>query len=192
MRLRTALLDTLIGLAAGLIATRVTGTVQGILWRLMPEDAKREEAQASLPLDPSQTAARRLARLAGVELTGKALEQGGWLVHYATGLGWTPVYMLLRRWGGMHPAGAAIVCGGAMALVLDEGLVPALKLSRGPRVYPWQTHARGFVTHIAFGVLVAAAVEMLWQPTRRAGSLARRRRFRHRCRHLSLGWRRGP
>ncbi|MCA1972300.1 MAG: hypothetical protein LDL44_05630 [Caenispirillum sp.] len=176
MRLRTVLLDSLIGLAAGLIATRITGTVQGILWRLMPEDARQEETDAALPLDPSQTAAKRLARLAGVELTGKGLETGGWIVHYATGLGWTPVYMLLRRWGGLHPAGAALVCGSAMALVLDEGLVPALKLSRGPRAYPWETHARGFVTHIAFGVLVAAAVETLRHPARRTGSISRRRR----------------
>lgn len=174
MRLRTAILEALVGLAAGLIATRVVGIVQKVLYDAMPDRVKRQETAASPALDPSQMAAKKLAALFGVDLRGKALENGGWAVHYATGLGWTPVYMMLRRWGGLHPAGAALVCGSAMALVLDEGVVPALKLSRGPRAYPWQTHARGLVNHIAFGVVVAAAVEMLWQPARRV----RRRRRR--------------
>lgn len=167
MRLRAFVIDSLVTAAAGLVATHLTNTVQAVLARLMPADAQRREEEAALPLDPSQMAARRAAGLLGIDLRGKALENGGWVVHYATGLGWTPVYVLLRRYGRLHPGGAALVCGGAMALLLDEGLVPALGLARGPQAYPWETHARGLVTHLAFGVLVAAAVELLWTGSRR-------------------------
>jgi hypothetical protein len=45
-----------------------------------------------------------------------------------------------------------------MWLVADEGAVPALGLTPGPRAFPWQTHARGLAAQLVFG-LVAETVQ---------------------------------
>ena len=49
--------------------------------------------------------------------------------------------------------------GAAMSLIVDEGMTPLFGFSAPNRDYPLSTHPRGFATHLAFGLGVAATAE---------------------------------
>jgi uncharacterized membrane protein YagU involved in acid resistance len=80
-------------------------------------------------------------------------------VHYGAGLACGPVYGFLRRFSGMEPLGAGVVTGAAMSLLVDEALTPALGYAAPSRDYPTATHARGFIAHLLFGLVIAATAE---------------------------------
>lgn len=147
--------DIAIGLAAGLVATRLTAPIQNILYRLTPESVKQREEQVS-PGTPTQVAAKKVAKALRAELDEQETERAASAIHYGSGIPWGAVYALLRRHSGMTPAGAALATGATMSLVLDEALTPAMGFSAPNRAYPTLTHARGFLAHLAFGAVAAA------------------------------------
>lgn len=57
---------------------------------------------------------------------------------------------------------SALLAGAAMSLVMDEGLSPALGFSAPNHKYPLATHARGMITHLLFGLALAASAEALY------------------------------
>src|SRR3954454_21921686 len=118
---QTLLADVAIGCVSGLVATKVYGLVQEALYRPMPRDVKRQEEKVR-PGPSSQVAASRMAESLGCPLDEQERELAGRTLHYGVGIGWGPVYGLLRRHGGM-PAGA--LTGAFLWLILDEGVVPA-------------------------------------------------------------------
>lgn len=156
--------DVAIGLAAGLVATSMTGPIQKLLYRITPEPVKRREERVR-PSSPTQVAARKAAAAAGANPTQKQLEHAATAIHYGSGLPWGVVYAFLRRHSGMTPAGAALATGASMSLILDEALTPAMGFSAPDRDYPAATHMRGFVAHLAFGAIAAAAAEALYRLT---------------------------
>lgn len=159
------LADVAIGLTAGLVATRMTGSIQKILYKLMPESVKRREEQVR-PGSPTRVAARKLAAAAHVSLTEQQAESAATAIHYGSGVPWGTVYTFLRRHSGMTPLGAALASGASMSLILDETLTPAMGFSAPDRDYPAATHIRGFIAHLAFGAAVAATAELLYRLTR--------------------------
>lgn len=54
-----------------------------------------------------------------------------------------------------------------MSVIADELMTPALGFSAPYREYPLAAHARGFVGHLAFGLVVAATFETGWALLRR-------------------------
>ncbi len=52
--------------------------------------------------------------------------------------------------------------------MFDEGLTPAAGFSAPNRAFSWQTHARAFVAHLAFGVTLAVLVVASWRIVPRA------------------------
>jgi hypothetical protein len=68
------------------------------------------------------------------------------------GAGMGIAYVLAaRRWPlGWLTGGATF--GALYFLLMDEGVSPALGLVGDNKRYPWQSHARGFAAHMAFGV----------------------------------------
>ena len=101
------LADVAIGLTAGLVATRMTGSIQKMLYKLMPESVKRREEQVR-PGSPTRVAARKLAAAADVSLTEQQAESAATAIHYGSGVPWGTVYTFLRRHSGMTPLGAAL------------------------------------------------------------------------------------
>jgi uncharacterized membrane protein YagU involved in acid resistance len=159
---RTLLVDVAVGLAAGLVATKVYGFAQQAFYRPMPRHVRREE-QRVRPAPSSQVAAAKTAESLGYPLDEQQRKLAGSAVHYGLGAAWGPVYTLLRRHGGMQPLGAGILTGATLSLIVDEGLTPALGFSPPNRDYPALTHARGFLNHLAYGVAVAVAAEALYR-----------------------------
>jgi hypothetical protein len=156
---RALWVDIAIGLLAGLVATQVTNYAQRPLRRMTPASVHRHEKRVRPGASSSQVAARRLCEVMDVPSSRPWEAIGGQAIHFATGMGWGPVYGLLRRYGGLPPAGAALASGAAMSLILDEILVPALGLSAPCRRYPPLTRIRGLVAHLIYGGAVALAAE---------------------------------
>lgn len=163
-RIGTLLVDVAIGLAAGLVATRIYGVVQEALYRATPGHVRRREERVR-PAPSSQVAAEKTAAGVGYALDERQRDLAGTAVHYGLGVAWGPVYGLLRRHGGMRPLGAGVLTGATLSLIVDEGLSPALGFSAPNRSYPALTHVRGVLNHLAYGAAVAATAEALYRLT---------------------------
>jgi putative membrane protein len=61
-------------------------------------------------------------------------------------------------------AGAGLPFGVAFWLVVDEGAVPLLGLSKGPMEYPLSTHAYALASHFVYGL----TAELVRRSVRRA------------------------
>ena len=119
MKNGTYLLDIGVGLLAGLVATKVTEYAQRALWAATPEETRQRE-QRVRPGPPFRLAAEKSADLAGLDLDEKATMAAGMTFHYASGVGWGPVYCVMRRAAGMDSLGAGIAAGTSMSIILDE------------------------------------------------------------------------
>ena len=161
-----------IGLLAGLVATQATNYAQGPLRRLTPDSVARREEKVGPGAPSSRVAAQKTGRALAASLTAREEAAFGTAIHLATGMVWGPVYGLLRRYGGLHPFGAALISGAAMSLVLDEGMVPVLGLSAPNRDYPAWTRVRGFLAHLVYGAAVASATEALGRLIKRPNGSA--------------------
>lgn len=159
---RTLAADIVIGVVAGLVATKVTDWAQAALYSVTPADVREKEDRVR-PGPPAEIAAEDMANRLGVRLDEKARGRAGNVVHYALGALWGPVYGRLRRNTRIGAPGAALISGAAMSLMIDEGLTPALGYSAPNRDYPVLTHVRGFAGHLVFGAVNAAVAEALYR-----------------------------
>lgn len=154
------LVDMVSAAIAGYVGVKSTNYSAVELNRLMPAGVKAKEA-AVREGPTAQVAARKMAALASVHIEGKRLQLAGNVLHYGLGMAWGGVYMAYRRLSGMSPLGAGIACGASLSLIMDEGVSPAFGFSAPDRSFPLTTHLRGLLTHLVFGLTVAATVEGL-------------------------------
>lgn len=153
-------IDWVAGLAGGYLATKVTDRAQRALWRATPQPEKAREPD--LPEGSSAgAAARQLSQQVDAVPTERQLQLTKRGIHYGLGISWGWTYCLLRRYSGMSAPGAGIATGMILSLVVDEALNPALGITARSRTYPVSAHVRGFLTHIVYGLSVAAAAEAL-------------------------------
>jgi hypothetical protein len=152
--------DWAVALAAGYVATKITDQAQRALWQATPECEKARE-----PDVPDGSSARSAARLlcewCSIEPTHERLSRLKTVVHYGLGLGWGSIYGFLRRRDSMRPLAAGVLTGTSLSLVIDEALNPLLGITPPAHRYPASSHARGFLTHLIYGLAVAAAAEGL-------------------------------
>jgi uncharacterized membrane protein YagU involved in acid resistance len=166
MAVRDTAVDLAVGVAAGFVATKVTDRVQRSLYRLTPESEKAREPR--FPKGSSaMVAAQKTAELLDVEPDKDGLRALKSAIHYGLGLGWGGLYGLLRRHSQMTPIGAGTVTGASLSLIIDEALNPALGITAPSHRYPVSSHVRGFLTHIIYGLVLAAAAEGLYRLTDR-------------------------
>jgi uncharacterized membrane protein YagU involved in acid resistance len=83
------------------------------------------------------------------------------LVHYLTGAAFGAVFGVLARRVTAPPLLAGVAFGAAVWLVNDEGVIPALGLSRKPWEYPTSTHAKALASHLVFGTAMDAGYRVL-------------------------------
>jgi hypothetical protein len=155
------------GAIAGLAATWAMGQVTSALYEAEGPDAQQRESDARGGRTAYESAANKLARAAGVELSEQQQSQGGSLIHWITGTTAGAKYALLRQHWRPATAGYGAAYGLAFFLVIDEMLNPALGLTPGPASFPWQTHARGAVGHVTFGYVNESVLWLLDQATDR-------------------------
>jgi len=153
--------DLLKGAIAGAVATWVMGAVTNAMYAREDRWVRRQEDDARGGKTAYGVAAERAAAALGATLGDKRREQLGSAVHWALGIGAGAAYAVLRR--RFEPIGRAAGFGFGTAFwaAIDEGLVPALGLTPGPRAFPWQTHARGLAGHLTFGTVTDGTLRLL-------------------------------
>ena len=95
------------------------------------------------------------------KLTKREKKLGGTAVHYTLGTGVGGLYGAAAEFAPEVTAGAGLPFGAVFWLVVDEGAVPLLGLSKGPTSYPPATHLYALASHFVFGLtteLVRGAV----------------------------------
>ena len=88
----------------------------------------------------------------GHSLTVKEKEIAGPIVHYAVGTTAGAVYGVAAECEPNVTTLAGIPFGAAFWMVVDEGALPLLGLTKGPTAYPISTHAYALASHLVFGL----------------------------------------
>lgn len=78
------------------------------------------------------------------------MQTAGMVFHYVFGVGWGPVYCLMRHTAGMGSLGAGVAAGMSMSINLDELVTPA-------------AHVRGLLGHLVYGLALAGTAEVLYR-----------------------------
>ena len=153
--------DLIKGAIAGAVATWVMGKLTSELYDREDRWVRRQEDDARGGKSSYGIAAKKAAQALGTSLNDTRTEQAGSVIHWALGMGAGAAYAVLRR--RFHSVGriAGVGFGTAFWAVVDEGLVPALGLTPGPRAFPWQTHARGLAGHLTFGAVTDRTLRLL-------------------------------
>ena len=110
-------------------------------------------------------AGRRLAGAVGRAVTDAEAARIGHVVHRSLGVSYGIAAAALVR-AGIGPLRAGIMAGAAAFLLVDEGVNSAF-FTPPPRAYPLQSHLRGVVGHLAYGVVAGTMLAV----ARRLGAL---------------------
>lgn len=153
--------DLLKGAIAGAVATWVMGKVTSLMYAREDRGARRREDEARKGKTAYGVAAEKAAHAAGTDLADEQREKMGSAIHWALGIGSGAAYAVLRRRFHMVGRAAGLGFGTAFWAAIDEGLVPALGLTKGPGAFPWQTHARGLAGHVSFGAVADGTLRVL-------------------------------
>jgi len=107
--------------------------------------------------EPQDDAAMRLANaisvgLSGHELTRGEKHTGGTALHYAYGVSMGALYGAAAELAPVVAAGAGLPYGVSIWVVADEGIVPALGLSKQSSEYPLSVHAYALASHAVYGL----------------------------------------
>jgi hypothetical protein len=161
------------GIAGGLAAAWAMNQFQALLSRLAgeeershgaqslqqgsPEHGVGRELQAEGKDDAADDAAGRLANAVSVKVSGRELTAGekevaGAGFHYAMGVTSGAIYGALSEIAPQVRVGAGLPFGALVWLTADEGIVPALGLSKSAKEYPLSIHLYAFTSHLVFGL----------------------------------------
>jgi hypothetical protein len=86
------------------------------------------------------------------KLTQSEKKIAGPAVHYILGTGVGGLYGAAAEMAPKVTAGSGLPFGAVFWLVVDEGAVPLLRLSKGPTAYPLSTHAYALSSHFVYGL----------------------------------------
>jgi putative membrane protein len=161
------------GIAGGLAAAWAMNQFQALLSRLAGEQERSHgaqslqrgspthglarELQAEGKDDAADDAAGRLANAVSVRASGRELTPGekelaGTGFHYAMGATSGAIYGALSEIVPQVRMGAGLPFGALVWLTADEGIVPALGLSKSAKEYPLSIHLYAFSSHLVFGL----------------------------------------
>jgi hypothetical protein len=160
LRTRELVSGAAAGVVGGYVGTKVMNPVTTKLYELAPEADKAREKAVS-PGSPYRIGVKKAADVLGVSLSEEQLNAAAAAAPYTLGVTGGLLYVALRRLSRLNPFVAGLTSAMTLFIVVDEGLTPALGLSAPDRAYPFSTHLRGFLGHLAYGAAVAATAEVL-------------------------------
>ena len=143
------------GLAAGLIASFAMNQFQAAMQKLYPPDDHAGEPSTEKVADRIATAAT------GQPLPKSGKPMAGNAVHYAFGMALGVGYGILAEYRPRATAGYGTAFGTGVAVVMDEGAVPAAGLSAAPWWTPASTHVYALASHLVFGAVAEASRRLL-------------------------------
>jgi hypothetical protein len=155
-----ALAGGLAGIAATWVMDRVTSAM---LDRQRPEVTEREEAARNGKSAMGIAAEETALVLGQGPLTRRQRDRWSSRLHWSSGAVTGATYGALFA---LQPGAdwkRGLLYGTAVFLLMDEALPVAMGMK--PRAFPWQSHARGAVGHLTFGLATHAALRALQAPT---------------------------
>lgn len=163
MKTKGALGFLAVGTAAGLAGEKIMAPVMERLQSLRSSESKEREKNVS-PGPPLQLAVAMGERLFHVHLeeSQKKIASSG--LHYGVAIAGGLAYLGLRNTTNLSPSAAGAAAGLGVWLVLDEIANPILGLTAPPWKYPVTTHSNAFVSHLVYGLTIAAVAESLRWP----------------------------
>jgi putative membrane protein len=117
--------------------------------------SRQPESDGQRIVEPDDDTTVKTAISEGVfdhKLTQGEKKIAGTAVHYPLGTGVGGLYGAVAEGAPNVTTGAGLPFGALFWLVVDEGAVPILGLSKGPRQYPLSTHAYALASHFVYGV----------------------------------------
>ena len=160
----------LVGLIAGLAASWTMDRFQDVWIAVSPPDdsqKKEDEARASEQGvagqdDATVKAASVISEgLFEHKLTKGEKKMAGPAVHYGVGATSGIVYGIASEFLPEVTVGFGLPYGTAFWLVVDEGAVPLLRLSKPPTAYPASTHIYALASHLVFGATAEGVRRLL-------------------------------
>lgn len=156
------LLRAAMGAIAGAIGVWALDRVTWALYNREDEEALAREKRARPEgLDPAHKAVVEGARAMGVDVEPKQPTAAGVALHYSLGIIPGALYAVYRRRVPLLTAGRGTLFGTSLFLLQDELLNAVTGLSGKPQEYPWQAHARGLVGHVAYGIAMESALDVI-------------------------------
>lgn len=144
------------GLAGGLVASVVMDAFQALasplLSRLQGGSGQSSSGQGGSEPTTVRAAEAVSTGVLGHQLSGGEKELAGPAIHYATGVALGGAYGVAAVLEPRVTVGAGLPYGAAMAVIMDEALVPAVGLSGPPWRSPASTHAYSLASHFVFGL----------------------------------------
>ena len=143
------------GFVGGLVASWTMNRFQD-LWFKLAVKRQPDETPPSIDEEPDDTtvwAASAISEgLFDHKLTKTEKKIAGPAVHYTLGSGVGALYGAAAEIAPEVTTGAGLPFGAAFWLVVDEGAVPMLGLSKGPREYPLSVHVYALTSHLVYGL----------------------------------------
>lgn len=161
------------GVAGGLVASWTMNEFQA-LWSKLSEGFEKPHGAQSLQTGlPQNGAAEALQERGQDEEQGNATERaaelvaekvlhrklskterelGGEIAHYAMGATSGAVYGAMAEVTPLATVGYGLPFGAAVWAAADEGLVPALGLSKPATAYPLSVHTYALASHLVYGL----------------------------------------
>ena len=143
----------LAGAAAGYGATRVMDTVTTAFQERQSEQSRNREQEAQ-PEPAVAVLAKKVAARTGRQLSDEEAQAYGGRLHFGLGMSGGVLASLLRG-GDRSSLRAGLMSAALMWVGFDEGANYLLGLSPPPTEFPPETHLRGLVGHVAFGLSLA-------------------------------------
>lgn len=145
------------GLVAGAVAGVAASYVMERFQAAWTEAEEKTGGQGASGGDGEDPATVKAADRVAVAATGHPVpsayrDQAGEVVHYTTGAGVGAVYGALSEIAPVLTFGFGAAYGTAVAVGLDDTLVPRLGLAKGPKETPPSVHAYSLASHLVYGM----------------------------------------
>jgi putative membrane protein len=142
----------LAGTVAGLVASWTMNQFQSGISKIQERESGSHESQGE-----DQQATAEAANLAAEtvlrrELSREEKRKAAPFIHYGFGAAMGALYGILAEEFPAATAGFGTAYATGLFLIADEGVVPALKLSRNAKEYPLSSHAQALASHLVYGV----------------------------------------
>jgi Protein of unknown function (DUF1440) len=156
---RRGILSTIVeGLAVGLAGTQALDWLSILLYDREKRTTWLAENVARGGLHAYERALDKTTR---GKLSRRQLKTWGWRFHKTFGITSGIGYVALRRRYPQVGIGYGLAFGATFFLLVDELLMPLAGFTPGPRAFSWKVHARGAVSHVAYGVAAEATARLL-------------------------------
>lgn len=150
----------------GFVATQVLDIVSHLLYVGLDPKIIQEEERVRGNKQAFEVAVQKIAAVFGRELNESEMKYWGWKFHRSFGMAGGLQFMSLRKAMPAVGYGYGIPFGIAFWALADEFGIWAAGLVPGQQKFSWQSHARGLIAHVAWGMaaeLTARSYDMIDQ-----------------------------